>query len=90
VEVAAYRIVTEALANVERHSSATAALARVWVADGSLHLAVEDDGASHDGWVAGVGLTSMRERTEQLGGGFAATGSARGGTVTAWLPLAAQ
>jgi hypothetical protein len=31
----------------------------------------------------------MRERTEQLGGGFAATGTASGGMVAAWLPLAA-
>jgi signal transduction histidine kinase len=32
----------------------------------------------------------MRERTEQLGGGFAAAGSASGGTVSAWLPLGAR
>ena len=88
--MAAYRIVTEALANVVRHSGAAAAAARLWVDDDSLHLEVCDDGASDGGWVPGVGLTSMRERTEQLGGGFAAAGSRSGGTVTAWLPLAAR
>jgi two-component system, NarL family, sensor kinase len=90
VEVAAYRIVTEALTNIVRHSSAASAQARLWVEDESLHLEVRDDGATDDGWVPGVGLTSMRERTEQLGGGFAAAGSASGGTVSAWLPLGAR
>ena len=87
VEVAAYRIVTEALANVVRHSGGTSAEARLWVEDESLHLEVCDDGSADGAWVPGVGLTSMRERTEQLGGGFAAAGSASGGTVSAWLPL---
>jgi signal transduction histidine kinase len=90
VEVAAYRIVTEALANVVRHSSAASARARLWVEDDALHLEVGDDGATSDGWVPGVGLTSMRERTEELGGGFAASGSPRGGLVAAWLPLATR
>ncbi len=58
--------------------------------DDALHLEVGDDGATDDGWVPGVGLTSMRERTEELGGGFAANGSARGGLVAAWLPLATR
>jgi signal transduction histidine kinase len=90
VEVAAYRIVTEALANVVRHSAAASAEARLWVEDGSLHLEVDDDGATADGWVPGIGLTSMRERTEELGGGFSASGSPHGGHVSAWLPLAAR
>jgi signal transduction histidine kinase len=88
VEVAAYRIVTEALANVVRHSSADHACARLWVEDGSLHLEVADDGTSGGAWTPGVGLSSMRERTEEMGGGFAAAGSNRGGRVSAWLPLA--
>jgi two-component system NarL family sensor kinase len=87
VEVAAYRIVTEALANVVRHSGAATAQVRLWVEDRSLHLEVCDDGGTDDGWQPGVGLTSMRERTEQLGGGFAARGSPDGGRVSAWLPL---
>ena len=90
VEVAAYRIVTEALANVVRHSTAAHARVRVWVDDGSLHLDVSDDGAGRDGWVPGVGLSSMRERTEELGGGFAAAGSPGGGHVAAWMPLAVR
>jgi signal transduction histidine kinase len=90
VEVAAYRIVTEALANVVRHSTAGSALARLWVEDDALHLEVCDDGSPSTGWVPGVGLTSMRERTEELGGGFAAAGTPRGGSVAAWLPLAVR
>ncbi len=88
VEVAAYRIVTEALANVLRHSGAGTARARLWVEDDSLHLEVCDDGPAGPAWVPGVGLVSMRERTEQLGGGFSAAASPSGGVVTAWLPLA--
>jgi signal transduction histidine kinase len=87
VEVAAYRIVTEALTNVVRHSAARSAAARLWVDDGALHLEVCDDGTPSADWVPGIGLTSMRERTEQLGGGFAAAGSPSGGQVVAWLPL---
>jgi signal transduction histidine kinase len=87
VEVAAYRIVTEALANVVRHSTAAAARARLWVEDESLHLEIRDDGCTDRGWIPGVGLSSMKERTEELGGGFAASGSTSGGTVAAWLPL---
>jgi two-component system NarL family sensor kinase len=90
VEVAAYRIVTEALTNVVRHSTAASALARLWVDDDALHLEVCDDGDPSAGWVPGVGLTSMRERTEELGGGFAAAGTPRGGSVAAWLPLAVR
>jgi two-component system NarL family sensor kinase len=90
VEVAAYRIVTEALANVVRHSSAASVQARLWVEDDSLHVEICDDGRTDVRWVPGVGLTSMRERTEQLGGGFAAAGSGAGGLVTAWLPLTAR
>jgi signal transduction histidine kinase len=88
VEVAAYRIVTEALTNVVRHSTAHRGHARLWLDDGCLHLQVSDDGAPSGRWLPGIGLTSMRERTEQLGGGFAATGTETGGTVTAWLPAA--
>ena len=68
VEVACYRLVTEALTNVARHACATACTVRVR-RDHAVHLDVRDDGVGlPDGWRAGVGITSMRERVAELGG----------------------
>jgi signal transduction histidine kinase len=87
VEVAAYRIAQEALTNVARHAGARTCLVRLAVDDG-LCLEVVDDGRGIDGTdPAGVGLTSMRERAEELGGTFAVEAVASGGTrLRIWLP----
>lgn len=68
VEVAAYRIVSEALTNAARHAHARHCEIRI-VCDGALNLEISDDGtgmppAPH----AGVGVASMRERAAELGG----------------------
>jgi two-component system NarL family sensor kinase len=91
VEVAAYRIVTEALTNVARHSCATAAAVAVELdGDAVLALIVQDDGeAADDGWTPGVGLASMRERAAELGGTLAAEPTPVGGRVQARLPTGA-
>jgi signal transduction histidine kinase len=88
VEVAAYRIVQEALANVTHHAGATDCVVRLTVAD-ELRIEVSDDGIGipkeHH---SGVGLHSMRERAEELGGTCIVGRSASGGTrVLARLPL---
>jgi signal transduction histidine kinase len=68
VEVAAYRIVTEALTNVARHAQATQCTVRIHL-DHCLDVDVCDDGVGlPEGWRAGVGITSMRERVAELGG----------------------
>ena len=68
VEVAVYRIAQEALTNVLRHARATACLVALRV-DRVLELVVADDGIGLPSRVqAGVGLTSMRERSAELGG----------------------
>lgn len=54
----------------------------------SLRLSVADAGCSTEPWTPGVGLQSMRERVEQIGGAFAVRATPRGATVTADLPLA--
>jgi signal transduction histidine kinase len=68
VELAAYRIVTEALTNVVRHSRA----AQCWLtieAGEQVEIDVADDGVGIDGSICpGVGLTAMRERATLLGG----------------------
>ena len=89
VEVAAYRIAQEALTNVVRHAGARRACVRIRTDDGDLVLEVADDGsgtpAPRDG---GVGLASMRERAEELGGLVEVLGRPGSGTrVTARLPV---
>jgi two-component system, NarL family, sensor kinase len=86
VEVAAYRIVTEALTNVSRHSSSASASVRLDPAADGLHLEVTDRG--HSGaWRPGVGLSSMRERAAELGGTLEAGPGPGGGRVAALLPM---
>ncbi|WP_139220463.1 sensor histidine kinase [Trujillonella endophytica] len=89
VEVAAYRIAVEAVANVDRHAGATAARVRLTEDSGRLRVEVSDDGRGSDGRPgSGVGLASMRERAAELGGGCSVTRRAGGGTVVrADLPL---
>ena len=86
LEVAAYRIATEALTNVVRHSRATSAvLALRCGAD--LEIEVSDDGPPNGAWRPGVGLHAMRERAAELGGKFEAGPTPRGGVVHASFPL---
>jgi two-component system NarL family sensor kinase len=87
VEVAAYRIVTEALTNTVRHSTASVVEVAIAAAEGTLRLAVRDDGGPGRPWVAGVGLHSLRDRAAELGGRFEAAPTASGGLVTADLPV---
>ena len=89
VEVAALRIVQEALTNVVRHAGARTCVVRP-VGAGTLALDMDDDGrglpADHR---PGVGLGSMGERAVELGGSCAVTSPPGGGTrVRAVLPLA--
>jgi two-component system, NarL family, sensor kinase len=90
VEVAAYRIVTEALANVARHAHARRATVTVSVDDGFC-LDVQDDGTvsttNGHGWRPGVGLQSMAERVAEVGGTLQAGPTPAGGRVHASLPL---
>jgi two-component system NarL family sensor kinase len=86
-EVASYRIVVEALTNVVRHASASRAHVDLTVERGVMHLAVQDDGTSTEAWRPGVGIASMKERAEQVGGTLAAGGGDHGGRVTAAIPL---
>jgi signal transduction histidine kinase len=89
VETAAFRIADEALTNVVRHASATACTVAVATGDGVLRISVTDDGVGGAAARAGgVGLGSMRERAERIGGRLTVAGGPGGGTrVTAELPL---
>jgi signal transduction histidine kinase len=94
VEVAVYRIVGEALANVVRHANARSCAVRLSASDGELLVEVSDDGVGLSAGGArapGVGLYSMRERAEELGGSCRIESPPAGGTrVFARLPLEAS
>ncbi|HLH26800.1 MAG TPA: response regulator [Chloroflexota bacterium] len=90
VEIAAYRIVQEALTNVARHARATAVTVQLLADDESLTLAIRDNGQGFDPAVhpSRGGLSGMRERVELLGGILAVETAPGDGTlVTAELPL---
>jgi two-component system NarL family sensor kinase len=87
VEVAAYRIVVEALTNVTRHAAASKARVDLTVDDDLLRVTVTDDGSSSSEWRPGVGLSSMQERAHQVGGTLTASPCAGGGRVQADIPL---
>ncbi len=89
LEVAAYRIATEALTNIVRHSTATRARIRVGVRGGALEVEVLDDG-SMQLWGSGVGTDSMRERAEELGGTCERGPGPSGGHVRAVIPIGAS
>jgi signal transduction histidine kinase len=92
VEVAGYRIITEAMTNAARHSGATRIDVRLTLAGDGLCIEVCDDGGTTGGageaWQPGFGLISMRERAAELGGSCqAGPDPGGGGRVTAGLPL---
>ncbi len=88
VEVAAYRIVQEALMNVVRHAQARTCHIRIALTDGFQVVVLDDGVGVPEPYQPGVGLRSMRERAAELGGSCVIERQAPTGTqVTAWLPL---
>jgi signal transduction histidine kinase len=89
VEIAAYRIATEALTNVARHAAASTARVEFLSRDDALVVTVTDDGRwnADSAAAAGTGVRSMRERADELGGAFEVRILDGGGTqVRATLP----
>jgi signal transduction histidine kinase len=87
VDVAAYRIVQEALTNVMRHADARAVQVRLRWVDTALEVEVADDGKGADGVTGGRGLVGMRERTAACGGALQAGPGTEGFVVAATLPV---
>jgi signal transduction histidine kinase len=88
-DLAAFRIVQEALTNTVRHSGSRTARVRLRYAADELQLQIDDDGpATGEGTVGGNGLVGMRERAAAFGGTVTAGPRDDGGfRVTARLPL---
>jgi signal transduction histidine kinase len=80
VETAAYFVVSEALTNVVRHSSARSAQVHAWTRDGRLVLTVVDDGIGGAAMDAGTGLAGLALRLEALDGRLQVTSPAGGPT----------
>jgi signal transduction histidine kinase len=92
-ESAVFRITQQALANVAQHSRATTVSLSLEIRNGLLDLRVVDDGKGFsapggDGTTNGIGLASMRERAELLGGSFSIDPDPeRGTTVSVAIPM---
>jgi signal transduction histidine kinase len=89
IEVVAYRIATEAMANAVRHAAATSCLVALRVDRDGLVVEVTDDGRGIDPSAsAGVGLRSIDERAAEVGGEVDFLARPGGGTIVrARLPL---
>ena len=89
VEVALYRIATEAIHNAVRHSGGEHCHVRIGVEEESVHMTVADDGRGlPDPLVAGVGVSGIRERASEIGGTTEWLTNADGGvTVVTDVPL---
>ncbi|MGX4687797.1 sensor histidine kinase [Streptomyces sp. JNUCC 63] len=88
VEVAAYRVAVEAVTNIARHAAVTTARLTLEVHDaGHLRVTVADTGRCTEPWTPGVGIESMHERVEQIGGTLTVRTTPKGATITAELPL---
>jgi signal transduction histidine kinase len=90
VDLAAYRIVQEAITNVLKHARPAAATVSIRFLPNLLEIEVHDTGAARTAvnGAGGSGLIGMRERVALYGGDFAAGPSENGGfRVHATLPL---
>ena len=96
-EMALFRFVQEALANVHRHAGGKSVSVKMELGDGCIRASVADTGRgmpskileginSSSGGLAGVGIAGMKERIHQIGGHLEVVSDRRGTTVTAVVP----
>ena len=79
VELAAYRIVQEALTNARRHAPGAAVDVELRYTDDALWLRIRDNGPGPSVAAAGHGLLGMRERAVAAGGSLRCGAAAGGG-----------
>ncbi|MBD3291386.1 MAG: hypothetical protein GF393_00570 [Armatimonadia bacterium] len=96
IEHATFRIVQEALTNTEKHAQADHVTVELTLAQSELQIVVTDDGVGFDlhdsdagpSIEGGIGLHSMRERAEAIGGDLKIDSSpGEGTTITLTVPL---
>ncbi len=87
VEVALYRIASEAIHNAVRHSGGQQCQVSIEVAEGEVRMTISDDGRGlPEPLIAGVGISAMRERAAELGATVELT-SNPGATITTVMQL---
>ena len=90
VEIAAYYVVSEALANVAKHAEASYVSVEVELSSDWLHASIRDDGVGGADSGRGSGLTGLVDRVEALGGRLSmASPPGQGTAITVALPLGA-
>jgi signal transduction histidine kinase len=88
IEVAAYYVASEALANAAKHGQASRIEISLVRRDGSLRLSIRDDGVGGADPTRGSGLVGLTDRVEALGGSIQIeSGPGEGTQVTAELPV---
>jgi PAS domain S-box-containing protein len=84
VEEGLYRIAQEALNNALKHAAASSVTVRIWAMDGHVELTVADNGigfvSDATGKEGGLGLATMQERAEKLGGTLQIVSAPQAGT----------
>ena len=89
IEVTAYYVVSEALANAAKHSQASAVHVTVTVTDGDVQLSITDDGVGGADPAGGSGLIGLKDRVEAAGGTLTVESPPGQGTrFTVELPVA--
>jgi signal transduction histidine kinase len=87
VEAAAYYVVAEALANVQKHADAQSVMVRATIDEGQLVVEVADDGTGGAD-ARGSGLRGLADRVEALGGSLQLQSPPDGGTrLVARIPF---
>jgi signal transduction histidine kinase len=91
VEVAAYYVASEALANAAKHAQATAIEVALGQRDDAVIVSIRDNGIGNADPERGSGLVGLNDRVEALGGSLEIRSADGHGThITATLPLAAE
>ena len=91
VEVCAYYVVSEALANAAKHALASTAVVDVEVAEDVLRVSVRDDGIGGARFTPGSGLVGLKDRVEALGGRIRLDSPPGAGTaLEAELPMGSR
>jgi signal transduction histidine kinase len=91
IEVTVYYLVAEALANVAKHSHATAVEIKVNQSNSSIHVVVADNGVGGAAPGAGSGLAGLADRVSALDGAFDVDSPpGRGTRLQAEIPCASS
>lgn len=89
VEVAAYYVTAEALANAAKHAQASEIMVRARTAAENLYLSIRDNGIGGADSAQGSGIIGLKDRVDALGGKMTVNSPVGSGTVTdVTIPLA--